>query len=53
MKTNVKIIHHGVNYFSISRINLYTLSMFYAQCDNKGSLYKLEVKVIGDVINSA
>ena len=49
---NVKIIHHGVNYFSIYRINLYTLSMFYAQCDNKGSMYKLAVKVI-DHVNSA
>jgi hypothetical protein len=26
--------------------------MFYAQCDNKGSMYKLVVKVIDDV-NSA
>jgi hypothetical protein len=26
--------------------------MFYAQCDNKGSMYKLEVKIIDDV-NSA
>jgi hypothetical protein len=26
--------------------------MFYAQCDNKGSMYKLAVKVIDDV-NSA
>ena len=26
--------------------------MFYSQCDNKGSMYKLEVKVIDDV-NSA
>jgi hypothetical protein len=34
------------------RINLNILSMFYAQCDNKGSMYKLAVKVIGDV-NSA
>ena len=23
--------------------------MFYAQCDNKGSMYQLEVKVIDDV----
>ena len=26
--------------------------MFYSQCDNKGSMYELEVKVIDDV-NSA
>jgi len=35
------------NNFSFSRINLNTLSMFYAKCDNKGSIYKL--KVIDDV----
>jgi hypothetical protein len=40
------------NNSSFSRINLNILSMFYAQCDNKGSMYKLAVKVIGDV-NSA
>ena len=53
MKTNVKIIHHGVNYFSISRINLNTLSIFMPNVIIKDPLYKLEVKVIGDVINSA
>ena len=37
------------NNFSFSRINLNTLSMFYAKCDNKGSIYELEVKVIDDV----
>jgi hypothetical protein len=35
-----------------SRINLNTLSIFYAQYDNKASMYKLAVKVIDDV-NSA
>jgi len=40
------------NNFNFSRINLNSLSMFYAQCDNKGSMYKLEVKVI-DNVNSA
>jgi hypothetical protein len=33
-------------------INFNILSMFYAQCDNIGSMYKLAVKVIDDV-NSA
>ena len=33
------------NNFSFSRINLNTLSIFYSQCDNKGSMYELEVKV--------
>jgi hypothetical protein len=37
------------NNSSFSRINLNMLSMFYAQCDNKGSMYKLAVKVIDDV----
>ena len=41
------------NNFSFSRINLNTLSMFYSQCDNKGSMYKLEVKVIDDVNSAA
>jgi hypothetical protein len=26
--------------------------MFYSQCDNKGSMYKLEVKVIDDAMNA-
>jgi hypothetical protein len=37
---------------SIEHYDLNILSMFYAQCDNKGSMYKLAVKVIDDV-NSA
>ena len=40
------------NNFSFSRISLNMLSIFYAQCDNKGFMYELEVKVIDDV-NSA
>jgi hypothetical protein len=40
------------NNFSFFRINLNTLSMFYAQCDNKRSMYEFEAKVIDDV-NSA
>lgn len=40
------------NNSSFSRINFNILSMFYAQCDNIGSMYKLAVKVIDDV-NSA
>jgi hypothetical protein len=40
------------NNSSFSRNNSNILSMFYAQCDNKGSMYKLAVKVIDDV-NSA
>jgi hypothetical protein len=37
------------NNSSFSRINFNILSMFYAQCDNIGSMYKLTVKVIDDV----
>jgi hypothetical protein len=40
------------NNSSFAKINLNILFMFYAQCDNKGSMYKLAVKVIDDV-NSA
>jgi hypothetical protein len=40
------------NISSFSRINFNILSMFYAQCDNIGSMYKLRVNVIDD-INSA
>jgi hypothetical protein len=35
-----------------SRINFNILCMFYAQCDNIGSMYKLAVKVIDDVNNA-
>jgi hypothetical protein len=40
------------NNSSFSRINFNILSMFYAQYDNIGSMYKLAVKVI-DEVNSA
>jgi hypothetical protein len=40
------------NNSSFCRINFDILSMFYAECDNIGSMYKLAVKVIDDV-NSA
>jgi hypothetical protein len=36
---------------SFSRINFDILSMFYAQYDNIGSMYKLAVKVIDDTLN--
>ena len=40
------------NNSSFSRINFNILSMFYAPCDNIGSMYKLAVTAIDDV-NSA
>ena len=39
------------NNSSFSRINFDILSMFYAQCDNIGFMYKLAVKVIDDTLN--
>jgi hypothetical protein len=49
LQTNTKTVNSLRKGFNFLKCRL---SMFYAQCDNKGSMYKLAVKAIDDV-NSA